>query len=79
MKGFFRWFKSGTRMKRWMFVILLGIALSCYSGSEIIATQSLSILELIKIIVLFIVGFSLIVVGLVYSQKRCPAYMEQSG
>lgn len=70
MKGFFRWFKSGTKMKRWMFVILLGIALSCYAGSEIIAMQSLSILKLIKIIVVFIVGFSFIVVGLVYSQKR---------
>lgn len=70
MKGFFRWFKSGTKMKRWMFVILVGIALSCYAGSDIIAMQSLSILELIKIVVLFIVGFFLIVVGLVYSQKR---------
>lgn len=70
MKGFFKWFKSGTKMKRWMFVILLGIALSCYGGSEIIAMQSLSIMELIKIIVLVAIGFSLIVVGLVYSQKR---------
>lgn len=70
MKGFFKWFKSGAKMKRWMFVILLGIALSCYGGSEIIAMQSLSILELIKIIVFFVIGFSLIVIGLVYSQKR---------
>lgn len=70
MKGFFKWFKSGTKMKRWMFIILLGIALSCYGCSEIIAMQSLSIIELIKIIVLFVIGFALIVVGLVYSQKR---------
>ncbi len=70
MKGFFKWFKSGTKMKRWMFVILLGVALSCYAGSEIIAMQTLSILELIKIVTLFILGFALIVVGLVYSQKR---------
>ena len=70
MKGFFKWFKAGAKMKRWMFVILLGISLSCYGGSEIIAMQSLSIMELIKIIVLFVIGFSLIVIGLVYSQKR---------
>lgn len=57
-------------MKRWMFVILIGIALCCYNVSEILAMKSLSILELIKIIVLFIIGFMLIIVGLVYSQKR---------
>ena len=70
MKGFFKWFKSGTRMKRWMFVILLGIILCCYGVSEIIVAQTLSILEVIKVAVLFIIGFILIIVGLVYSQKR---------
>ncbi|MCI8833527.1 MAG: YvcK family protein [Clostridia bacterium] len=70
MKGFLKWFKSGTKMKRWMFLILVGIALSCYGVSEIIAMKSLSILDLVKVVVLFIIGFILIVVGLVYSQKR---------
>ncbi len=70
MKGFLKWFKSGTKMKRWIFLILLGIALSCYGVSEIIAMKSLSIIELIKVVVLFITGFIFIVVGLVYSQKR---------
>lgn len=70
MKGFFKWFKSGTKMKRWMLVILLGIICCCYGVSEIIVAQSLAILEVIKIAVLFIIGFVLIVVGLVYSQKR---------
>jgi len=70
VKGFLKWFKSGTKMKRWMFLILVGIALSCYGVSEIIAMKSLSILDLVKVVVLFIIGFILIVVGLVYSQKR---------
>lgn len=70
MKGFLKWFKSGTKMKRWMFLILLGIALSCYGVSEIIAMKSLSIFEVIKVVVMFITGFLFIVIGLVYSQKR---------
>lgn len=70
MKGFLKWFKSGTKMKRWMFLIIVGIALSCYGFSEIIAMKSLSILDLIKVVALFIIGFILIVVGLIYSQKR---------
>jgi uncharacterized cofD-like protein len=70
MKGFFRWFKSGTKMKRWMFVILVGIILLCYGASEIISQQALSILEVVKIGIIFVIGFVLVVVGLVYSQKR---------
>lgn len=70
MNGFLKWFKSGTKMKRWMFLILLGIALSCYGVSEIITMKSLSIFDLIKVVVLFIIGFIFIVIGLVYSQKR---------
>lgn len=70
MKGFFKWFKSGTKMKRWMFLILLGIALCCYNVSEIIAMKSLSIIELIKVVIFFIIGFVFIIIGLVYSQKR---------
>lgn len=70
MKGFLKWFKSGTRMKRWMFVILMGIIFCCYGVSEIIVAQTLSIAEVFKVVALFIIGFVLIVVGLVYSQKR---------
>ena len=60
VKGFLKWFKSGTKMKRWMFLILIGIALSCYGVSEIIAMNGLSILDLVKVVVLFIIGCILI-------------------
>ena len=36
MKGFFRWFKSSTKMKRWMLLILVGIVLACYGMAEIL-------------------------------------------
>ena len=71
MKGFFKWFKQSTKMKRWIFVILIGIILACYGICEIMVTKELnSILEVVKIIVSFTIGFTLIIVGLVYSQKR---------
>lgn len=70
MKGFFKWFKSGTKMKRWMLVIILGIVLTCLSIAEIITMKELSFFEVGKIIILFVIGFTLIIVGLVYSQKR---------
>ena len=71
MKGFFKWFSSGTKMKRWMFLILLGIVLACYGISTVMVTKELnSVNSILKIIVSFVIGFTFIIIGLVYSQKR---------
>ncbi len=70
MKGFFKWFKSGAKMKRWMLVILIGIILACFGIAKIIVTKELSFFEVGQIVILFIFGFTMIIVGLVYSQKR---------
>lgn len=71
MKGFFRWFKSSTKMKRWMFLILLGVILACHGICEIMISKELnSLMQIIKIILSFVIGFTFIIVGLVYSQKR---------
>ena len=35
MKGFFKWFSNSTKMKRWIFLILIGIVLACYGMSSI--------------------------------------------
>lgn len=70
MLGFFKWFKSGTKMKRWMFVILVGIILVCYGIATIMNMQNLSTLKLIFIIVISIVGFMTVIIGIIYSQKR---------
>lgn len=70
MLGFFKWFKSGTRMKRWMFVILVGIILLCYGIATIIDMKEISIASLIFTIFLSVAGFMLVIVGIIYSQKR---------
>ncbi len=70
MLGFFKWFKPGTRMKRWLFVILLGIILLCLGIATIIDMNELSILEILGTVVISIIGFILVIVGIIYSQKR---------
>lgn len=70
MLGFFKWFKSGTRMKRWLFLILLGIILLCYGIATIIDMQEISVLNLIITIALSVIGFIMVIVGIIYSQKR---------
>ena len=70
MKGFFKWFKNSARMKRWMAIILIGIILACIGISKIMVAKTISFVGVGKVIALFVVGFTMIIIGLVYSQKR---------
>ena len=68
--GIFKWFKSGTKMKRWMFVILVGIILVCYGIATIMNMQDLSVSKLLMTIISSILGFMMVIIGIIYSQKR---------
>lgn len=71
MKGFFKWFKKSTKMKRWLLVILVGVALTCYGFSKILVTTEISTAkQIIEIAASFIAGFVLVVLGIVYIEKR---------
>lgn len=77
MKGFFEWFKSGAKMKRWMLLILIGMVLACYGISKITIFTELTIIQVIKIIISFVLGFTCIILGLVFSQKRILELLVQ--
>lgn len=70
MKGFLSWFRSSTKLKRWMLLILVGIGLTCYSISKFILMQEMSFIDMGIIIATFVAGFVMIILGLVYIQKR---------
>lgn len=70
MKCFFRWFENKAKMKRWMAIILIGIILACIGISKIMVAKTISFVGVGKVIALFVVGFTMMIVGLVYSQKR---------
>ena len=78
MNGFMHWFKSSTKMKRWIFLILIGIILCCYGIAEILVLREISFQEVGKIIAIFVVGFVAIVVGLVYINKRTLEVLIES-
>ena len=78
MKGFFRWFKNSSKMKRWMFIIVIGILLGCYGIAEILVLKEISFKEVGKIIVIFIVGFLAIITGLVGLNKRTLEVLVES-
>lgn len=77
MKGFFTWFKNGTKLKRWILLIIIGIVLSCYGVSEVIVPRTLSFFDIAKIIVIFVIGFTCIIISLIYMQKRTLEILVQ--
>ena len=70
MKGFFKWFKSSTKIKRWMLLMIVGIVLVCYGIAKVIVTNELTFGELAKIILTFVFGFTFTIISIICIQKR---------
>ncbi len=70
MKGILNWFRSSTKMKRWMFLIILGIVLACYGISTILTADRLDFIPLLGIVLCFVMGFVFVIIGIIQMQKR---------
>ena len=70
MKGFFRWFKSSTKMKRWILLLVVGILLACYGMARILTSKTFDFREIAIIIAIFVVGFVCVIIGIIHMQKR---------
>lgn len=71
MKGIFVWFKDSSKMKRWMMLILVGVVLASFGMANIIVSDdSITFKQAAKIIIYFVIGFTCIILGLVYLNKR---------
>ena len=71
MKSFLEWFRAGTKVKRWIFLIIVGITLVCFAFEQVLTTETINIKDVIaKIIITFVVGFVCIIIGIVFIQKR---------
>lgn len=71
MKGFLEWFKSSSKMKRWIFLILLGVVSICFAINKILVTNKIeNIQDIIMIVVFFVIGFLAVIFGLVHMNKR---------
>ena len=78
MKGFLEWFKSSTKMKRWFFLVLLGIVLCCFGFSKIFVQKELKFEDLLLIVITFIIGFTFVILGIIYIQKRTLELLIQA-
>ena len=77
MKGFFRWFKKEAKMKRWMLMIVIGVFLACYGIMILVTGKQLSFVDIAKIIVSFVAGFTLIIGGNIFMQRRTLELLVQ--
>jgi len=71
MKGILTWFKNSSKMKRWMLLIIIGVALVSYGIANIIeSTNAITFKYAAKIIVFCVAGFTLVILGSIYLNKR---------
>ena len=70
MKKIIKLIIGNKKTKRWILLIIIGMLLTCYEFAKIIALDRLEFAELGKIIVLFVIGFSCFILGLVFLQRR---------
>ena len=77
MKGFLKWFKKEAKMKRWMLIIIIGIILACYGMVKLLIGKELGFIDITKIIVSFVIGFTLVIIGNIFMQKRTLELLVQ--
>lgn len=78
MKGFMQWLKASNKMKRWIFLILIGIAMTCYGLSKVLVMKEISFKEVGELVIIFVLGFLEIVIGLIYINKRTLEILIES-
>ena len=71
MKGIFYWLKDSSKMKRWIMLILVGVVFASFGmANMIVSNDSITFMQALKIIVYFVIGFTLVVLGVVFINKR---------
>ena len=67
---FLEWFKDSTKFKRWMFLIMIGLTIMCYSAAKIISLNVIESMAVIVVVLEFIAGLGIVIWGILGIQKR---------
>ena len=79
MKGILKWFKNSSKMKRWIFLCVIGITLVLFGMAKILASETLTTGKVFLVVICFIIGFTSIVLSIIFMQKRTlEMLVEQS-
>ena len=65
------WLKSSTKVKRSIFLILVGIALVCYAFSQVLTMDVVQVIDVVKIVIEFVIRICICYFGnYIYSKKK---------
>lgn len=65
------WLKASTKVKRWIFLILIGIALVCYAFTQILTMDVVQVKDVVKIVIEFVIRlFTCYFGNYFYSKKK---------
>lgn len=80
MNGLLQWFKASAKMKRWMLLIVIGIILACYGIAQVLVYDVVdaTFVAIGKIVITFVIGFTCIVLGLIFLNKRTLEVLVES-
>lgn len=70
MNNLLEWFSSGLKLKRWFFLMLVGVILMSVSMAKFTSSDELEILQLVVYGILFVAGFASVIMSYVMSQRR---------
>ena len=70
MKKFLKWLKNSSKVKRFILLTLIGMILVCYGFAKVLVVDTMYLEEIFKIVIIFVLGFSSTIIGLVYIQRR---------
>ena len=70
MNGILKWLKNSSKMKRWMLLCVVGISLVLFGMATILDSESLTTLKVFLVVGCFIIGFTSIVLSIIFMQKR---------
>ena len=78
MKNLLEWLKPNVRIKRWILLTLIGVTLISYGISVILTEVEIEIMDTVRIGVVFTVGFTCIILGFTYAQRRMLEMLVES-
>lgn len=83
MKKILKLIIGNKKTKRWILIIIIGMLLTFYSLAKIVAMERLEIISTVKIGLMFVVGVTTFILGVVFFQRRIlelaanPAIMKK--
>ncbi len=70
MNNINEWFSSGLKLKRWFFLMIIGVLLLSSSIAKFMVSEEIELSQLIIHMIMFVVGFTAIIMSFVMSQRR---------